>query len=186
VKRRRTVPITPTQKNRISDLLAAYGADVARWPDAEIRHVEHLTAEEREQLFRNDSALDRLLVQVQKTEDTSQPSADLMNRIMAARVDDSATVSSAPTAAVVNLEPDEQSRQKPGVPARPHPMSQWTAVATLLAASLVLGIFVGSTDIGQATTALIGDVAGLTVAVPDVQTSALDEVLQLSDDEGIL
>jgi hypothetical protein len=80
----------------------------------------------------------------------------------------------------------ELTTRAAGVSKRPSQARERAAIAALLAASLVLGIYFGSTDMGRVSTVLVGDLAGISVTAPDVQTSALDEALQLNDDEGIL
>ena len=56
----------------------------------------------------------------------------------------------------------------------------------LSAASLVLGIFVGSTDQGRVAAQSVGVVAGISLSTTSVQMTALDEALQTQDDEELL
>jgi hypothetical protein len=179
-----TVSNIPNPKDRIADLLAAYGSDITRWPTDQIHHVKGMPPKERAELFRDEAALDQVLARIRDAHDRQAPSDDLMARIMSARtVRGAASAPPAASAAVIALEP---ARRTTVVPKRSSRGREGTAVAALLAASLVLGIYVGSTSVGQSTIALVGDLAGLSVTATDVQTSALDDDLQLNDDEGIL
>jgi hypothetical protein len=184
-----TVSIIPNPKDRITDLLTAYGSDVTRWPADQVHVIENLSAEQHSELFRNDEALDRVLARAREAEDAIAPSDALLARIISARrtaedltCDRNSTTSSA-SAVVVSI---ELTTRAAGVSKRPSQARERAAIAALLAASLVLGIYFGSTDMGRVSTVLVGDLAGISVTPPDVQTSALDEALQLNDDEGIL
>ena len=54
-----------------------------------------------------------------------------------------------------------------------------------MAASLVLGLYLGTTTQFESTVRGVGDFAGVNLT-STVQTSALDEALMLNDDEDIL
>jgi hypothetical protein len=50
----------------------------------------------------------------------------------------------------------------------------------------LIGIFLGSQETVQSTAARMGNLAGFNLGTQSVQTSALDDALQIQDDEEIL
>ena len=170
---------------RAANLLDAYGADVDRWPAVEREWWSELTPEIRNALAREDRAFDQLLSMARATTDDTAPSDDLMARIMTAASDDQTEV-----AQPAHQRPNPVVQFEPRATAAPEPTNEfrreWSAAAALLAASLLLGIFVGRMEQVQSTAARMGELAGLSIAPPPVQTSALDEAWQTQDDEEIL
>jgi hypothetical protein len=185
---------------RIRQLLAAYGSDVARWPAAERARVQHLTEKQRKELMRADAALDRLLAKASDAADAAPAPDALMNRILASAPSE-APGSAAQAGRVVPFEPrraqsHSPTEQAPGgstgeLFARPSRRASpirrdSVATAALLAASLVLGLFVGSMDRIQTQVLRIGDLAGVTAPVASSQLTVLDEALRPQDDEELL
>lgn len=173
---------------RFVELVAAYGSDITRWPEAGRSMIERLPPEERAELLRDDQALDMLIARAAEAADNAKASDALMARIMAATASTKANPDPNTEAAskIVALRPasiergprqEDQSRAQ---------RREWITAAALLAASLVVGIFIGSTDLGRSTAATLGDFAGFDVSASPMQTTALDEVLQAQDDEDLL
>jgi len=172
--------------DRIADLVAAFGSDLNRWPAEERRKIEALTPVERAELFRNDRAFGQLLRDVAVATDAAPPSDDLMARILSAaslerEIEKEALVDlgAAPEAAPEHSPSIRYWRE------RSFP-TDVLAAASLLAASLVLGLFVGTTDVGRTTASGISELAGFSQGMTSVQTSALDDALHFQDDEDIL
>ncbi|MGI9477093.1 MAG: hypothetical protein ACR2PI_10335 [Hyphomicrobiaceae bacterium] len=175
-----------SDQDRFATLLAAYGSDFSRWPADSRSAFEALSREERAALLREDAAFDQLIGDAARAAATTAPPEDLMARILAAAPAVQEEVPHAqPSSQVIEL------RRKASVADDPTPTTgrqtrDWVAAAALMAASLALGIFVGSTDRGQIVTQGVGDLAGVSLSAPSVQTTALDEALQTTDDEDIL
>ena len=105
-----------TRKERLVAVLAAYGADPARWPEADRRNLAAHLAEEGEAMAAA-QALDRLLASAPK----AAPGEDFVARVMA-RIDDGAR------------EPAPRARR----------MGLGWGSAIPLAASLILGAYLGA------------------------------------------
>lgn len=164
-------------KERIADLLAAYGSDLDRWPIELRSEIDRIDPNERDALMREHRAFDRLLSRAATETDAAVPSEALMARIMAARTNE--TIEREPIAAARTAAVQDK------VVILRRPTRDVLAAASLMAASLVVGFFVGSTDLGRTTTAKIGEMAGLNAASASVQTTLLDDALQLHDDEDL-
>lgn len=172
---------------RIAELLAAYGSDVTRWPEEGRMLIGRLSSQERAEMLREDRALDTLISSSARTSNTTPAPEALIARIMEAAAARSATpvATKEGKSKIVALRPAsidhevEQQQQR-------SPSHDWAAAAALLAASLVVGIFIGSTDLGRSTAAMLGDFAGFDVSTSTLQTTALDEALQAQDDEDLL
>ncbi len=167
---------------RIEELLAAYGADTDRWPAGEREVLDGLEPAERARLLAPEQALDRLIANAREMAAAGAPRDDLISAIMERAADSGARETNAPDGNVVNM-----SRRAIGstTPAHQPSRRDWTAAAALLAASLVLGLLVGSSERMQSTVLGIGDLAGITTSAPATQLSALDEVF-LQPEEDIL
>lgn len=175
-----------SDQDRIATLLAAYGSDLSRWPPDGRAAVAALPADERAALLREDWALDRLIVDAAEAGDQSPPSDDLIARILAAapaqEIAEPRNQSSGEVVALRVAKSADPAVSTVGG----RPVRDWVAAAALMAASLALGIFVGSTDRGQIVTQSVGDLAGVSLSASSVQMTALDEALQSQDDEDIL
>lgn len=187
----------PSGGDRIADLLDAYGSDVSRWPAEGRAALEALSPEARAERLGTDAALDQLLKGASEAASAAPAPEDLMARILAAAPAREATGSGE----VVELRPglpqadaaqgrggpvtsaDQQSQKRAEKRAEKR---DWPAVAALLAACLVLGIFVGSTERGQVAAQNVAALVGLGVSDGTVQMTALDDDFQFQDDEDIL
>ena len=173
-----------SRKERLEAVVAAYGTDIRRWPPAD-RALAPAGSEIIEIAgAREAAALDRLLVSP-VAEDAD---ADLMDRILAR-----ATQGGAATSAAANddLTPLGGHAAGSNRTARQSAWSSRTsyrapaAAAALMAASLALGIFVGSLQSTQSTVARIGTLAGLDMAVA-VPSTAFEDDFLAQDEEDIL
>lgn len=174
-----------TGNDRLTDLLAAYGSDISRWPADGRAAFQSLPPQERSELMRDDAALDRLLQHAAQAAAEAAPPDDLMARIVAAAPDRDPAPDREQGARIVSLrQPDPATVEADVRPARAG--RDWAAAAALMAASLVLGVFVGSTDSGQVAARSLGAVAGFEIASSSLHTTVLDEALQSQDDEDIL
>ncbi|MFT5507014.1 MAG: hypothetical protein ACI89J_000078 [Hyphomicrobiaceae bacterium] len=177
----------PNHSDRIADLLAAYGSDLSRWPEDGRQAMAALSPEERAARLREDLAFDQVIAGAVQIAAKAPVSDALMARILSATTTEAERPSSyRDDSTVVDLRPVASSND---IDANHHPANRkrdWTAAAALMAASLVLGIFVGSTESGQSTAISIGDFAGFNVSSSAVQLTALDEALPAQDDEDIL
>ncbi len=164
----------------LSALVDRFGADRTRWPAPERLRFAGLLKDSAEarRLLTEAAAFDRLLDMAPLVDDKRQPA--LVDRIVATAVDTEPQV-----AATAGRERDATGRAGGGVrnlaaarAARTAPRrfgsSSWPAAA-LLAASLALGIFAGSTGLlpaasfGLGTVAADSDFYGRTLALgPDV------------------
>ncbi len=183
----------PTGNDRIDVLLAAYGSDVARWPAEDQAALDALSPAARRALLRDDAAMDALLADAATTAANAPTPDALMARILAAVPDRAAAASGEDSNAaleplqtgdVVELHPVTRRRAETAPAVRRD--RERAAVGALLAASLVLGIFVGSTEQGRDAAQSVGEVAGLSLSTTSVQMTALDEALQTQDDEELL
>lgn len=183
----------PTESDRIADLLAAYGSDVTRWPADGQAAMATLSPAERDAMLRDDAAFDALLANAAASSSNAPAPDALMARILAAVPDRAAIEQSGASSAmpeepemgeVVELQSAARRRTETTSPMLRN--REWGAVGALLAASLVLGIFVGSTDQGREAARSVGEVAGIGLSTTSVQMTALDEALQTQDDEDFL
>lgn len=149
-------------RTRLAEVLAAYGADPARWPLSEreglLAHVEN--APELAALLAEAREIDRVLARTR----APQVPAGAVARLMA-----------------------EAARQKPGaavIPfdrprARPRPSIWSWGAAAALAASLGLGIFLGTTNFALR----LGDSDVVEIDDPIVLTG-IDDAPDLLEDGG--
>jgi len=157
------------ERKALELFLDVYGADRTRWPARDRLRFAGIIGEDEEalRLVSEAAALDRLL-------DLSVPISDereraLRDRIMSAAVD------------------------APAKPAHRQVMpaafgrSEWPAAA-VLAASLVVGVFLGSSGTLDTTMQEVGDVAGLTTTViaEDSQLALLGDETALLTEEDLL
>jgi len=173
--------------DRVADLVAAYGGDLERWPASERHRVDALDAAQRKQLLGEARAFDRLIMSAVAKEDQCSASDELMARILTSLPTEHHETARANSDTGMVM-PDGRSGSR-NAQSRRHRRSAYQetiAAASLLAASLVIGFFIGSTDLGRTTTVQLGDLAGLSPDITEMQTTALDDVLPFQDDEDIL
>ncbi|MBK1869965.1 hypothetical protein [Taklimakanibacter albus] len=117
-------------RTRLAEVLAAYGADPARWPASERDRLQPLLDKEPG-LLAEASEIDRVLAKAVPPAPSAQGKAQLLARITQEKQK-------------VNVVPFERARAKP----RPSIWSWGTAAA--LAASFAFGIFLGgNTNFGN-------------------------------------
>lgn len=148
---------------RLRTVLEAYGADPARWPAAERDALTALTAADPSaaQLVSQARALDRLLA----TPSARDPAAEarLISAIVARA---EATAQTSRTAAspsdVVDLASARDARRRAPTPQpRLRPATGAWRAAGLLAASLVVGLYLGVTGIAGPALVGLAEAAGL-------------------------
>ena len=177
-----------SRKERLEAVVAAYGTDVRRWPPAD-RALAPAGSEIIEIAgAREAAALDRLLGSSVADDEATTADADLMDRILAR-----ATQGGAVSTAAANDDLATLGGHAAGTN-RAVRQSAWSsrtsyrapaAAAALMAASLALGIFVGSLQSTQSTVARIGTLAGLDMAVA-VPSTAFEDDFLAQDEEDIL
>ena len=179
----------PGQQDRIADLLAAYGSDVSRWPADGQAAMAALSPEVRAALLRDDAALDALFVKAATTVADAPAPDDLMVRILAAVPAGEGAAPGAPgptrSEKVIDLRPAATIGAVAGGQVARQNLER-AAVGALLAASLVLGLFVGTIDRVRETAYSVSEIAGISLTASAVQMTALDEALQTQDDEEFL
>ena len=169
-----------TEGKRIEELLAAYGADPARWPPTERGKAHTLGAGGPTRATREASALDRLLTEAAARDEAAGASDPaLIERIMAR----TGSAGAQPSTDMIRLDEVTGTRRAHRTDRPPGRLP--AAAAALLAACLALGVFVGSLPATQTTVANIGALAGLDLAATS-QSGALDEDFWVQDNEDIL
>lgn len=175
------------KQERLAALFEAYGSDTARWPAAERAGWQAFESQRSAALLREEQAVDRVLRSARDVADAAPAPDALVARILAALPETGATQLPAATGAssVVPLRRQAAVSSPRAMAQRSAAPREWKAASALLAASLVLGLFIGSTN--QLGTAVqgFGEYAGLSTSQP-TYTSALDEALAIQDDEEIL
>jgi len=146
----------------LTSLLDVYGADKGRWPAADRMRVSAAIASDprAQKLFAQAEAFDRLLDMAPRV--TPDRERALAQRIVASVAADQSRLPLHPPTNVIPL----SIARKPAPTAQGRPTRQ--AAAALLAASLVLGIFVGTS--GQLSLAmdLVAEAVGLPGEEPEL------------------
>ena len=174
------------RKERLETLVAAYGTDVRRWPPADRALAPAGVGIDAIAGAREAAALDRVLAAVAAENEDARADADLMDRILV-----KATNSGAAPTAAANAQPTAfPAAAARRTPTARHPSLRRAyrapvAVAALMAASLALGIFVGSLQTTQSTVARIGTLAGLDIAGA-APASVFEDDFLAQDEEDIL
>ena len=159
----------PMTLDRLDDLLSAYGADETRWPAEKRQAARELIASSADarRLLDETRALDMLLNQAP----VEEPSAELMERLMAARPRE-----------LVEVPPRRASGGAGkggwirGVAAALWPYGSSAFPAGALAASLVLGIALGTTT----SISPIASDSGATTAASTTTSSADDQLIAIA------
>jgi hypothetical protein len=154
-----------TELRQLSRLLDAFGADPRRWPVAErTRFGALITASpEARRLFDEARALDAVLAE---SEAEAAASPDLLDRIMRAAAA-TPQVAQKPPGNVIALPtrqpaPGRSTEQAPGRSAITRRAAQ---AATLLAASLAFGVYLGALASGSSTGREFADRLGVTALI---------------------
>ena len=173
-------------REALERLLDIYGADRTRWPARERLRFAGVISEDKTaaHMLAEADALDRLLEQAPRA--SSADVEALKERIMAA-----ALRAKAPQLAVVAGGKTVASKVAAGRPAVGvrFARGEWPAAA-MLAASLVLGVMLGSTGSLDSTFQEVAEVTGLRSAQTDISTDnsqlALGEEIEAQTDEDML
>jgi hypothetical protein len=172
-------------REALERLLDIYGADRTRWPARERLRFASVVSEDKAaaRLLTEAAALDRLLEQAPRASGSDIDA--LKERIMAAALRSGApqlaVVASGKPAAGTVMAP--QGR-RPAFAAR-FGRGEWPAAA-LLAASLVLGVMLGSAGTFDATMQEMAQVTGLTSTPSDTSQLAFGEETYGQMDEDLL
>ena len=155
--------------DRLCEVVAAYGSDRARWPEKDrLRLGAFALSDERARtMLREAQAMDQLLAVADGAGGADAPADNALgDRVMAAIAQAAPAVAVqepiAATADIVSL----ADRRKPAVTPQAPPQANddvsqsWIAVAAL-AASLVIGVFVGAAGYVDLTGSGLTELAGL-------------------------
>jgi hypothetical protein len=176
-------------REALERLLDIYGADRTRWPARERLRFAGIVGEDKvaARMLAEADALDRLLEQAPRASGADVEA--LKERIMAA-----ALRSGAPQLAVVAgrkagvVQPSSAARRGPAFATR-FGRGEWPAAA-MLAASLVIGVMLGSAGTLDTTMQQMAEVTGLSTATDNVNTDssqlALGEEIEGQSDEDLL
>ena len=176
-----------SRKERLEAVVAAYGTDVRRWPPAD-RALAPAGSEIIEIAgAREAAALDRLLGSSVVDDEATTADADLMDRILAGATQGGAVSTAAANDDLTSLGGHATGSKSTALQSRWSSRTSYRApaAAALMAASLALGIFVGSLQSTQSTVARIGTLAGLDMAVA-VPSTAFEDDFLAQDEEDIL
>lgn len=153
---------------RLTDVIDAYGGDRNRWPEADQRRLEVLLSgdDQARKIIEDGAALDRLLTSAEAVEtQRSDRSAALADRIMA-NIEDAAGAgqesAARPSATIISL-PNRRASEPVTVERPVLTPSAWLPVAAL-AASLMVGIFVGAGGYLESTASSLTELAGLSTS----------------------
>ena len=167
--------------DRFESLLEAYGGNLARWPTQHALAAQSLLQSSSEARARlaGAQALDRLLDKASSPD--PQRLRLLTDRIVAAAEGNAplrkpghspaAAASADDGARVIPLPVPRKRMPAPAPVVRPapaRPRRQWQAAAAL-AASLMMGIVIGLTDVGQSTTLGVTSLAGASQSASDTE-----------------
>lgn len=176
-------------REALERLLDIYGADRTRWPARERLRFAGIAGDDKvaARMLAEADALDRLLEQAPRASGADVEA--LKERIMSA-----ALRSGAPQLVVVAgrkagvAQPLSAAKRGPAFVAR-FGRGEWPAAA-MLAASLVLGVMLGSTGTFDTTMQQMAEVTGLSTATDNVNTDssqlALGEDIEGQSDEDLL
>jgi hypothetical protein len=170
-------------REALERLLDIYGADRTRWPARERLRFASLISEDAAaaRLLTQADALDRLLDQAPRTSEADIEA--LKERIMAA-----ALRAGPVKLAVVGVEKPLSGRGWPAHLRRPAFAAkavEWSATA-VLAASLVLGVMLGSAGTFDGTMQQVAEATGFSSTATDVSHLALSEEIDGQPDEDLL
>jgi hypothetical protein len=176
-----------SRKERLEAVVAAYGTDVRRWPPADRALAPAGSGINEIAGAREAAALDRLFGSSVVDDEATTADADLMDRILARATQGGAVSTAAANDDLASLGGHAAGSKSTAL------QSRWSsrtscrapAAAALMAASLALGIFVGSLQSTQSTVARIGTLAGLDIAGA-VPSTAFEDDFLAQDEEDIL
>jgi len=155
--------------DRLTQVVGAYGADQARWPTADRQLLATLIANDdaAERLLANARVMDALLDRATGAVEAEPRQLAAMADRMMARISNEATGHPVRKADTNVIAFPEQRSGLPGQDANKIEtggLPNWM-MAAALAASLVLGVFVGATGYLEQATSSVTELAGLTPVV---------------------
>lgn len=166
---------------RLVCVVDAYGAEELRWPPEDQRQLAALVAgdDRARQIMRDGQALDQILAQADLAAgEAPAGNAGLANRVMALVEEDGVRTAAQPlqqSAEIVTLPVGRTPRAASvGVGAPALSPAGWLSAAAL-AASLLLGVFVGASGYLEAATSSVSEIAGL---------ASSSQTLQIGDGFG--
>ena len=175
-----------SRKERLEAVVAAYGTDVRRWPPTDRELAPAGSGINEIAGAREAAALDRLLVLAVADDEATTADADLMDRILANATEGGAASTAAANDVPAAFPVGTARRTATALHASLRSVYRApAAAAALMAASLALGIFVGSLQSTQSTVARIGTLAGLDIAGA-APTSVFEDDFLARDEEDIL
>jgi hypothetical protein len=174
------------ERQALERLLEVCGADRTRWPARERLRFASFIAEDEaaQQLVAESAALDALLDRAPRVSEDRE--CALKERVVAA-----ALRSTEPRLAVVtSLEEGNASRLSTWVqgtrlaplPARVRARREWPTAA-LLAASLVVGVMLGSAGTFDSTVQDVAEATGITTAADTSQLALGEDILAAADED---
>jgi len=175
-------------RQALEHLLDVCGADRTRWPARErLRFASFIAAdEEAQRLVAESAALDALLDRAPRASEDREHA--LKERIVAAALRTGETKLAVVTSRDAQAEPGLPTwlhyAKRMAVPARTQKRHEWSAAA-VLAASLVVGVMLGSAGTFDATMQEVAEVTGI-ANVAETSRLALGEDILTSAEEEFL
>lgn len=173
-------------REALERLLDVYGADRTRWPARErLRFASFISEDEAAQrLVAESTALDALL-------DRAPRASEARERALKERIVAAALRSAEPQLAVVSTDEENamprlpawlRSARRAPLSARTRERREWPA-AGLLAASLMIGVMLGSAGTFDGTVQEVAEAAGFASAGETSQLALGDEFIAMADED---
>lgn len=166
-------------------LLDGYGSDRARWPGLKRAAADNLVATDRnaQRLLAEAKALDQLLATVATNEPVSNEQA-LLDRILskAAHTPRLTASGGASIPAATAIKPFVRATAQP-TPLRRAPNQDLWRNTALIAASLILGVYVGQTQLSVYAIPALEDFANRTIGTETRNIDLAEAAIDVGDDE---
>jgi len=173
-------------REALERLLDVYGADRTRWPARErLRFASFISEDEAAQrLMAESAALDALLDRAPRASEDRERA--LKERIVAAALRSTETklavVTGGGETAASRVPTWLRHARRAPSSAKSHERREWPAAA-LLAASLVVGIVLGSAGTFDTTVQEVAEATGIATAAETSQLALGEEILAMSDED---
>jgi hypothetical protein len=173
-------------RQALEHLLDVCGADRTRWPARErLRFASFIAADdEAKRLVAESAALDALLDRAPRASEDREIA--LKERIVAAALRSSETRLAVVTSRDAPAEPGLPTwlhyAKRMVVPARTQRRHEWSAAA-VLAASLVVGVMLGSTGTFDATMQEVAEATGISASAETSQLALGEDILAAADED---
>ena len=173
-------------REALERLLDVYGADRTRWPARErLRFASFISEDEASQrLVAESTALDALLDLAPRASEARERA--LKERVVAAALRQTETklavVTGGGATAMARLPAWLRHARRATPSTRTHERREWPAAA-LLAASLVVGIVLGSAGTFDTTVQEVAEATGITTAGETSQLALGEEILAMSEED---